>query len=130
MSGKPKKVLIVEDDAQIVTGTKLRLESAGYETCSAADGDAGVIAAHEEHPDLVLMDVSMPRLNGLDALARLRADRSTAGIPVVMLSASMPDQRRALDAGARFFVRKPYTSDELIIAVERAMVSSDDICAS
>jgi CheY-like chemotaxis protein len=121
MPERPKKVLIVEDDVQICSGTKLRLESAGYTTCSASDGDTGVIAAREELPDLVLMDVSMPRLNGLDALARMKADRRTEGIPVVMLSASMPDQRRALDAGARFFVKKPYTSEELITAVEKAM---------
>lgn len=116
-----KKVLIVDDDVQIVEGTRLRLAHAGYDTCTANDGDVGIQVAQDERPDIVLMDVSMPRLNGLDALARLRADRRTAHIPVVMLSASMPDRRTALDAGARFFVKKPYSSQELLIAVERAL---------
>ena len=116
-----KKVLIVDDDSQIVEGTKLRLIHAGYDTCTANDGDVGVEVAQAEHPDIVLMDVSMPRLNGLDALARLRADRRTVHIPVVMVSASMPDQQTALDAGARFFVKKPYSSQDLLIAVERAL---------
>ncbi len=116
------KVLIVDDDTHITSGTKLRLEHAGYETCIAGDGDVGVQVAREEHPHLVLMDVSMPRLNGLDALALLRADGRTAQIPVVMLSASMPDRQKALDAGARFFVKKPYTSHELLSAVEKALI--------
>jgi CheY-like chemotaxis protein len=116
-----KKVLIVDDDNQIVAGTRLRLTHAGYDTCTANDGDVGVQVAQDEHPDIVLMDVSMPRLNGLDALARLRADCRTDRIPVVMLSASMPDQQTALDAGARFFVKKPYSSQDLLTAVERAL---------
>jgi CheY-like chemotaxis protein len=121
MPNRLKKVLIVDDDVQICAGTKLRLESAGYETCLASDGDLGFEAACEECPDLVLMDVSMPRLNGLDALTLLRANERTSRIPVVMLSASMPDQRKALDAGARFFVRKPYSGQDLLAAVEKAI---------
>ncbi len=121
MFAQRKKVLIVDDDVQILAGTMLRLEHAGYDTCLASDGDLGVRLAQQVLPDLVLMDVSMPRLNGLDALVRLRSDRRTAQIPVVMVSASLPDQRTALDAGARFFVRKPYTSQDLLSAVEKAL---------
>jgi CheY-like chemotaxis protein len=116
-----KKVLIVDDDSQIITGTKLRLAHAGYDTCTANDGDIGVQVAQSEQPDIVLMDVSMPRVNGLVALSKLRSDSRTKCIPVVMLSASMPDQQLALDAGARFFVKKPYSSDDLLSAVEKAL---------
>ena len=121
MSEHRKKVLIVDDDVQIIAGTKLRLAHAGYDTCVANDGDVGVQIAQAEHPDLVLMDVSMPRLNGLEALAMLRVDSRTQRIPVVMLSASLHDQQTALDAGARFFVRKPYSSQDLLSAVEKAL---------
>lgn len=121
MSEKRTKVLVVDDDAHILMGTKLRLAHAGYEICTATDGDTGVQLALTERPDIVVMDVSMPRMNGLEALVRLRADRRTELIPVVMLSASLRDKQTALDAGARFFVGKPYNSLDLLSAVQKAL---------
>lgn len=109
MLEKRTKVLVVDDDAQTLMGTSLRLAHSGYEICTATDGDIGVQLAFSEQPDIVVMDVSMPRMNGLEALVRLREDNRTALIPVVMLSASLRDKQTALDAGARFFVSKPYS---------------------
>lgn len=75
----------------------------------------------ESRPDAIVMDVRMPRMDGLTALAELKADPDTRDIPVVMLSASLPDQKEALDRGARFFLRKPYGGQALIEAVRSSL---------
>ena len=124
-----RKVLIVDDDDQLLFGTRRRLEAAGYVTCVASDGDEGVRTASDELPDLVLMDVRMPRLDGLAALAQLRNNPATKDIPVVMLSASLSDQGTALDLGARYFVRKPYSGQQLLTAVEHAIRHACDASA-
>lgn len=121
MPKQHKKVLVVDDDEQITKGAQRRLEAAGYEVFVARDGDDCVALALETAPDLVVMDVQMPRMDGLTALALLQANLKTDRIPVIMLSASLRDQQAALDAGARFFVRKPYHGQQLVAAVDQAM---------
>lgn len=116
-----KKVLIVDDEADIREGVGRWLSAGGYETSVAVDGDAGVAAAQAAAPDAILLDVMMPRKDGLQALAELRANPDTSRIPIVMLSASMRDEQRALDAGAKFFVHKPYDGKKLIAAVKAAI---------
>lgn len=115
-----KSVLIVDDDEHITFGVARRLEAEGYVIFSATDGKQGFDMARQRRPDVVLLDVRMPTLDGLAALGRLRADQGTRDIPVIMLSASLSDQKKALDAGARFFVRKPYDRDKLLTAVDQA----------
>src|SRR5262249_20023816 len=107
-----KRVLIVDDDHDIIQGADLRLRAAGYDTLTASDGEQGVAAAVNNTPDAILMDVRMPRLDGLGALAQLKQRAETRDIPVVVLSASLRDQRAALDAGARYFLTKPYRSND------------------
>jgi CheY-like chemotaxis protein len=116
-----KRVLIVDDDHDIVQGANLRLRAAGYETLNASDGEQGVAAALTNVPDAILLDVRMPRLDGLGALAQLKQRQETKHIPVVVLSASLRDQQAALDAGARFFLTKPYRSSDLLLAVKSAL---------
>ena len=112
-----KRVLIVDDDGEIVTGMRLRLEAAGYRTSAARDGHQCLECALADPPDAIVLDVRMPRLDGLATLKRLRTTDRTRQVPVVMLSASLADQRAALDAGARFFLTKPYQGSKLIEAV-------------
>lgn len=112
-----KRVLIVDDDSQIVAGMRLRLEAAGYKTSTAGDGQECLESAVLDPPDAIVLDVRMPRLDGLSTLERLRMIDRTRHVPVVMLSASLADQRAALDAGARFFLSKPYQGSKLIEAV-------------
>ena len=112
-----KDVLIVDDDPQLAFGVSRRLEAAGFHTRMAADGAEGVEQAARQLPDVILMDVLMPKMDGMTALARLRADQATCSVPVIMLSASLSDERKALDAGARFFLKKPYSHDQLFAAV-------------
>ncbi|MCA9205007.1 MAG: response regulator, partial [Planctomycetales bacterium] len=115
-----KRILLVEDDHDVAQGTSMRLRRAGYHVIHAADGEQGVSEALKHGPDAILLDVRMPRMNGLDVLEELRKSHETMKIPVVMLSASLLDQQAALEAGARYFLKKPYDRDTLLAAVECA----------
>lgn len=116
-----QSVLIVEDDAQLAFGVSCRLRAAGYATQTVDDGEQGVAAANAQCPDVILMDVMMPKMDGLTALRRLRADLRTRDVPVIMLSASLGDEHEALDAGARYFLKKPYSHEHLFAAVAQAV---------
>ena len=114
-------ILLIDDDREIVFGTSLRLCAAGYQTLAAHDGDEGCKAAVRHHPDAIVLDVRMPRLDGLAALVWLRNCADTKEIPIVMVSASLVDQQAALDSGARFFLAKPYQARTLLAALSEAM---------
>ena len=120
MNGKPT-ILVVDDDRAILKGAHLRLRACGFETIEAHDGGEGVASALKDRPDAIVMDVRMPRMDGLTALNELQDNDATREIPVVMLSASLIDQQQALDAGARFFVSKPYDGKDLVGAVQTAI---------
>jgi len=115
------RILVVDDDREIVFGTRLRLNAAGYETLEAHDGHQAVASARTDRPAAILLDVRMPRLDGLAALRELKRGAETNAIPVVMVSASMRDQQAALDSGARFFLSKPYEYDDLLAALETVL---------
>lgn len=114
-------ILLIDDDHDIVAGTSLRLRASGYDISTAYDGDAGVAAAIKIHPDVIVMDIRMPKKTGLEALEELKRNDSTRSIPVVMLSASLGDQMAALDGGARFFLKKPYRGADLVQAINAAV---------
>ena len=114
-------VLLIEDDREIRSVASLRLRAAGYNTMDAADGEEGVRKALAEHPDAIVMDVRMPMKDGMTALAELKKQEETRDIPIVMLSASIVDQQRALEAGARFFLTKPYQGTDLLATVTAAI---------
>jgi CheY-like chemotaxis protein len=116
-----QRVLIVDDNREIVCAARMRLESAGYDTLAAFDGAEGIKCARENHPDAIVLDVRMPVKDGLTTLAELRRDHATAMIPVVMLSASVVDQQAALEAGARFYLRKPFQGKQLLEAIGSIM---------
>lgn len=114
-------VLIVDDDTAITFGATLRLEAEGYKTDVATDGDEGIEKAISGQPDAVLLDVRMPRLDGLTALKTLRDDPRTKHIPVIMLSASLRDKQTALEAGAQYFLTKPYRSQQVLAALNAVL---------
>jgi CheY-like chemotaxis protein len=114
-------ILLIDDDHDVVLGESLRLRAAGYKTLAAYDGQSGVDAAVEHHPDAIVLDVRMPRLDGLSALIQLRHREETKDIPVVMVSASLVDEHAALDSGARYFLSKPYHPKSLVAALESAI---------
>jgi CheY-like chemotaxis protein len=125
-----RTVLLVDDDNEIVCAACWRLRAAGYRTLTADDGEAGIAAAVASQPDAILLDVRLPRRDGLSVLAELKRRPETHHIPVVMLSASVVDQQAALDAGARFFLRKPYRGEMLVQAVEAAVTTNDAACST
>lgn len=116
-----KQVLVVDDETELVRGISLRLAAAGFETCAAGDGDRAIATAVQIRPDAIVLDVRMPGRDGLSVLDELRRKDATHDIPVVMLSASLVDRQRALDAGARFFLSKPYDGKQLVAAVTAAI---------
>ena len=118
-----RTVLMVDDDHDIMRGACLRLRAAGYRTLEATDGESGIAAAVANRPDLILLDVRMPHKDGLAALSDLKRRSDTKHIPVVMLSASIVDQQASLDAGAKFFIRKPYSGATLVQAVRTAIAT-------
>jgi two-component system, cell cycle response regulator DivK len=108
-------VLIVEDNARNMTLVRDVLGYAGYRTLEASDGERGVALARSHQPDLILMDIQLPGIDGVEALARLREDASTAAIPVVALTAFAmeEDRERFLAAGFRGYLEKPLSVREL-----------------
>ena len=121
MSEQHKTILFVDDEPELIHGATMWFRAAGYDMLQAGDGEQGVNTALEQHPDAIVLDVRMPRKDGLTALLELKERDETRDIPVVMLSASIVDQQAALDAGARFFISKPYNGKELVDAVNVAM---------
>ena len=108
-------VLIVEDNPRNLKLVRDVLDHAGYRTLAAETAEDGVALARAERPDLVLMDVGLPGMNGLEALAHLRAERGTAAIPVVAVTAFAmeEDRRRFRSAGFDGYLEKPLDVREL-----------------
>jgi len=103
------RVLIVEDNVDNFELVRFLLERAGYQVLSAVNGVEGVEIAKREQPDLVLMDLSMPEMDGWKATAQMKSDEATRRIPVVALTAhTLPSERkRAIDAGCDGYISKP-----------------------
>jgi two-component system cell cycle response regulator len=116
------RVLVVDDDPELRDLATMILEP-GYEVLTAADGEASIAIARAERPDLILMDLYMPRLDGLGALEQLRSDPSTAEIPVILVSARSEEsvRVRGLDLGAVDFLSKPFSEQELRARLDRTL---------
>ena len=114
-------VLIVEDNEKNMKLARDVLQAKGYKTLEAVTGEEGVRLAKEKTPDLVLMDIQLPGINGIDTLKQLRGDPKTAGIPVIALTASVtPTDRSAISAaGFDAFVSKPINLKEFVDTVKR-----------
>lgn len=120
-------ILIVDDDNDVRLGARLRLNAAGYKTLEAEDGMTGVAMAIEHQPDAILMDIRMPRMDGLTALKLLKNNDVTRNTPIVMLSASHVDQAEALDSGAKYFLSKPYRGPLVVTAIDAAIASEASV---
>jgi DNA-binding response OmpR family regulator len=109
-------ILVVDDDPVIQKLLSVNFEMEGYRVLTASDGVEGLERVQEERPDLVLLDVMMPRMDGLEVARRLKADAATADIPVLLLSAKAQstDIHGGLDAGADDYVTKPFDPLELL----------------
>jgi diguanylate cyclase (GGDEF)-like protein len=121
--GGPRPRVLVSDDDADAREALVEVLAPECEVLTAGDGEEAVEIAREEHPDLVLMDLYMPRLDGLQALERIRSDPATADVPVIFVSARGDDsvKARALDLGAVDYLQKPFSDRELRARVERTL---------
>ncbi len=116
------KILIVEDEESLLELYKLRLQQAGYSVFVAGDGEAGVLMAHNSHPDLILLDILMPKADGYDMLRELKGSKDMRDIPVIIFSnLSQKDEiEKGLKLGARdFIVKTSVTPGELVGRVQQ-----------
>ena len=117
------RILVVEDNALNYELAEAILERAGYAVMLAADGEAGLAAARRDRPDLILMDIELPRLDGLTATRTLKADPSTAAIPIIALTAyaMAGDEERIRAAGCDDYATKPIDREALLAAIARCL---------
>jgi two-component system, cell cycle response regulator DivK len=120
-------VLIVEDNAANMTLALYLLESVGHRVLSATDAEAGLALARAEHPDLILMDIQLPGMDGLEATALLKRDDSTREIPVIALTAlaMKGDEERILAAGCDGYIAKPMRYKEFLATVADQLAQRD-----
>ena len=118
----PHKILVVEDtfDTREMVKTMLALE--GYTVYEAADGKEGLAQAQGKHPDMILTDIRMPGMNGIEMVAQLRQDQSFAKTPILVLSAFGDEITQAINAGANGALLKPVMVESVIRAVKRMLV--------
>ncbi len=113
------RIVVADDDADIRDLIVMKLESSGHEVFAVADGAAAVAAATADPPDLVVLDVMMPGMNGLEACRAIRAEASLASVPVILLTAraQSTDIEEGVSAGATDYVVKPFSPRELAARV-------------
>ena len=118
---KQKTVLYIEDNEFNRKIVRQLLARTSYRLVEAVDGEAGVTQALQDAPDVVLMDVQLPKLSGLDATRALRADARTAQVPIIVVTsfALSGDDIRAMEAGASAYLAKPYSPRELMALIRR-----------
>jgi two-component system, cell cycle response regulator DivK len=112
-------ILVVEDNPANMKLAVFLLQDAGYKVISAIDAEAGIALARQEHPDLILMDIQLPGMDGLAAIALLKQDESTRGIPVIALTAlaMKGDEARIREAGCEGYIAKPVRYREMLATV-------------
>lgn len=115
------RVLIVEDERHIIESLSFVLESEGFVVASELDGEAGLRRLRSERPDVLVLDLMLPKMNGLEVLKLVRADPALRGLPVVILTAKgrQQDRRMAEEIGADAFMTKPFSNAEVVEVVRR-----------
>jgi DNA-binding response OmpR family regulator len=120
-TGARQRVLVVDDDREIVEMTRLILESGGYEVIPASSGEEALRSASHDRPDLILLDINMPGMDGWETLKILKVDEATQAIPVAMFSIKLElrDKLHGLKQGAFDYITKPFSYDEILERVRR-----------
>jgi len=123
-----RKILLVDDEEDIIetVGTMLRLR--GYDVITAFDGSEGLAKARSERPDLILLDIIMPVMDGMDVCAKLKADKATIRIPIIMFSVLAENLAivKAHKAGANDYVVKPFNLSALLNKMNRLITNKQD----
>jgi DNA-binding response OmpR family regulator len=121
-AAKKKRILLVDDDAEIIDSLRFALEAKGYETLVARDGNQGLAMAEREDPDLVILDMMMPKRSGFLVLEKLRRTRPVP-VRVIMITANEGSRHKAYAEmlGVDDYIRKPFAMDRLVESVERLL---------
>ena len=116
-----RTVLIIEDEKLIIVSTQMVLEAAGFRVESAMNGEEGITKARDLGPDLILLDIMMPGIDGWETLTRLKRATETSEIPVIIFTAREHSRghQKSAEMGAADYFRKPFEPDELIELVEK-----------
>ena len=118
-----KTILYVEDNEMNRKIVRALLKNTKYQLLEAFDGEAGVAAALEHKPDLILMDVQLPKMSGIDATRRIRADAATSATPILVITsfALSGDEQKAMEAGATGYLAKPYSPMDLLGRIRKLL---------
>ena len=121
------KVLLVEDEKNIILGVRTCLDAVGYRVHVEEDGEQALEYIQTRKPDLVLLDLMLPKVDGFEVLKKVKQDDSTKNIPVIVLTAkvSQEDQKRAQDLGADFYMTKPFRPQELWDKIKEFLPHAD-----
>ncbi len=122
-----KRILVIDDLPENVFMLQDRLENEGYEILTAYDGKSGIEKAQTELPDLILLDVMMPGINGIEVCKTLVNNKKTSDIPIILVTAKTgaEDTKEGLDAGAYDYIKKPFNKIELLARVKSALKLSE-----
>lgn len=120
MNAYPPRILVVDDEADLVSVLRFGLEAEGYVVLSAGDGEEGLAKARTERPDLMVLDLMLPKLDGYKVCRALKFDERFKSMPIIILSARSGEQDRqlAFDMGADEFITKPYDMQDLLERIQ------------
>jgi two-component system alkaline phosphatase synthesis response regulator PhoP len=115
-----KSIVVADDDPDILSIVAMSLETQGYDVYKATNGREAVDLVRDHHPDLIILDMMMPVMSGYEAIAELKADDSTRGIPIIGLSAKAmaTDMERATDVGIDGYITKPFRIAQVLSVIE------------
>jgi two-component system alkaline phosphatase synthesis response regulator PhoP len=118
-----KKILLIDDDAIIQQLVKANLVARGYKMLIASDGEQGLKLVESERPDLILLDIKLPGISGLDVLKSLKGNSSLSGIPVIIATASagLVNAEKSRELGAVGFLIKPFSIDKLVLQLKQVL---------
>jgi len=120
------KILVVDDDTDLVRALRVRLRANDYEIATAGDGYSAIASAQKEHPDLIILDLGLPAGDGFTVLDRLQKSDALSAVPVIVLSARDPqaDEEKALKAGAAAYFQKPADNEELLSVIHTSLTAT------
>ena len=118
-----KKILVIDDEPEMVDMLRIRLEDEGYGIITALNGEEGLKKAEGDHPDLILLDILLPGMSGLEVAKRLRESKATKDVPIIMVTALIGGDamRTGLKSGAAYFISKPFDPEELLTQIKSAI---------